>query len=143
MSGPTNLKQAGKLFKVELQNTGSPATYTAFLSARSSDFTINNGQVDVTALDSAGWKQLLQGAGIQDFAITLQGVFADNLQEQTAAGAAMANTFVNLKLISGNTDTWAGSFAISSYKRAGTFNGEETYSMTLNSSGVVTYTPHA
>ena len=34
----------------------------------------------------------------------------------------------------------AGAFLVTSYERAGEFNGEETYSLTLESSNTITYT---
>jgi predicted secreted protein len=134
--------QKGNLFVVEV-GTGSPGSYTysSLTSARSVDWTLNNSQVDVTTITSAGWKTLLQGAGIQDMAISVSGVWEDAAQEKTLVTAANANTFLPLKWINGNGDTFTGSFAVTSYKRAGTYNGEETYTASFASSGAITYTP--
>ena len=40
----------------------------------------------------------------------------------------------------GDGDSIAGTFAISSYERSGEFNGEETFSLTMESSGQLTHT---
>ena len=133
--------QKGNLFVIENGVGPSPYTYTAITSARSSEFTINNTQVDVTTITSAGWKTLLQGAGLQSMAITASGVWEDSAQEKLWVTAATTNAVVNLKWTNGNGDIIVGSFVITSYKRAGTYNGEETWNATFESSGSVTYTP--
>ncbi len=132
--------QKGNLFKLELKNSGSPVTYSAFTSARSTDFTVNNTQVDVTTMTSAGWKTLLQGAGIQDLAISISGVWEDSTQEQALVTATFANTFLALKWVNGNGDSFVGNFAVPSYKRSGTYNGEEAYTASFASTGPVTFT---
>jgi TP901-1 family phage major tail protein len=134
--------QKGNLFLLGVgSGSGSSVTYTNVTSARSVDWTLNNSQVDVTTITSAGWKALLQGAGIQSMAITLSGAWEDAAVEQAVVTAATGNTFLNLKFTNGNGDEFVGSFAVSSYKRAGTYNGEETYNASFDSNGAVTYTP--
>jgi TP901-1 family phage major tail protein len=133
----------GKLFLIQVKTPGSPPTYASVTSARSTDWTINNGQVDVTTKASDGWKELLEGAGISDMSISLSGVWTNTTQEQALAAAAVANTFMDLKFINAVGDAFEGSFAVSSYKRGGEFNGEETFTASVASAGVVTYTPAA
>jgi TP901-1 family phage major tail protein len=133
--------QKGNLFLIEVQTAvGPPAVYSGLTSARSTDWNINNAQVDVTTITSAGWKTLLAGAGIQDMTISVSGVWEDSAQEKILATAALANTLMTLKFTNGNADAFTGSFAVTSYKRAATYNGEETYTASFTSSGAVVYT---
>ena len=46
----------------------------------------------------------------------------------------------NYDLIFSDGSKIAGAFLVTSYERAGEFNGEETYSLTLESSNTITYT---
>jgi TP901-1 family phage major tail protein len=131
--------QAGNLFKIAI-NTGSGSTYTNFASARSNDWTISNTQVDVTNQSSAGWTTLLQGAGTQKMAISVQGVVQEGAEEAFLVTSTFGNAIVPLKFTNGFGDTFIGSFAISSYKRSGTYNGEEQFTASFDSSGQVTYT---
>lgn len=134
--------QKGNLFLIGVgSGSGSTITYTNVTSARSVDWTINNSQVDVTTITSAGWKTLLEGAGIQSMSITLSGAWEDAAIEQAVVSAATGNTFLNLKFTNGNDDEFTGSFSVTTYKRAGTYNGEETYNATFDSNGAVAYTP--
>jgi TP901-1 family phage major tail protein len=112
----------------------------AVLTARQTDMTINSEMVDVTAKDTAGWRDLMDGAGMKSMTITLEGPFKDATYEETLRGYAHAGSINAYTLESENGDSWAGNFQITSYSRAGTYNGEETYSMTLESAGVITFT---
>jgi len=111
------------------------------LTARQTDMTINSEVVDVTAKDTQGWRDLMEGAGTRSMTITLEGPFKDETYEETLRGYSHSATINAYTLTSATGDAWAGNFQITSYSRAGTFNGEETYSITLESAGVITYTP--
>jgi len=63
--------------------------------------------------------------------------WADVNQKIIRANKGTIDTY---KLLFGDGDHIVGSFQITSYERAGEFNGEETYSLTLESSGQVTHT---
>lgn len=110
------------------------------LTARQTDMTINSEVVDVTAKDTQGWRDLMEGAGTKSMTITLEGPFKDELYEETLRGYAHSASINAFTLTSGNGDAWTGDFQITSYSRAGVYNGEETYSMTLESAGVITFT---
>lgn len=113
---------------------------TTLAGMRTTGLAINNEQVDITNKDSGGWRELLAGAGTQSMDITVEGVFTNAAIENTVRGYAVANSINPFALVFGDGDHIVGNFAISNYQRAGTFNGEETYSMTLQSSGQPTYT---
>ncbi len=133
--------QKGSLFLVKVgDGVGSHETFTTVASARSTGMTVNNESVDITAKDSAGWRELLAGAGIQSMSITLSGVFKDSVQEELIRGYSFANSIDSYQLFSGNGDMFSGEFQVTSYSRAGEHNGEETFDLALESSGVITVT---
>lgn len=134
----------GKDFLVKRGNgelSPTPETFTTIGGMRETGMTINNEQVDITDKDGALWKTLLEGAGIQSMSIKLSGVMKNDTALVNMQAAAFANTIHNYQLLSGNGDMFAGPFAISSFERAGTNGKEETYSLTLESAGVITFTP--
>jgi TP901-1 family phage major tail protein len=110
--------------------------------------TINGEMVDVTTKDSnplvAGGadkaREILEGGGIRSMAISASGVFTDSALENDIRISAQKGQIREYKLVFGDGDDITGNFLITSYERAGEFNGEETYSMTLESSGQVTHT---
>lgn len=118
---------------------GTASGGTAIAGMRSTSMTINNEIVDVTTKDSANAQTLLAAAGVQSVTIDCAGVFTDAAVEETVRGYAFAQSINAFGLVFPNADTLDASWFISNYQRAGEYNGEETYSFTLNSSGALTY----
>lgn len=119
---------------------GTAAGGTTLAGMRVTGLTINNEQVDITNKDSAGWREFLEGAGTQSMDISVEGVFKDAAVEHTVRGYAIANSINDFALVFGDGDYIEGNFAISNYQRSGAHNGEETYSMSLQSTGQPVYT---
>ena len=113
---------------------------TTIAGARATRLVINNAMVDVTTKDSAQKRTLLAAAGIQSMSISLDGVFTDAAIEETIRGYAAADSSNTFVLLFPNGDDWTGSFQITSYERGGDVGAEETFSMTLESSGTIAYT---
>ena len=121
---------------------------TTIAGLRSTSMSINGEMVDVTTKDSnplvAGGadkaREILEGGGIRSMAISASGVFTDSALENDIRISAQKGQIREYKLVFGDGDDITGNFLITSYERAGEFNGEETYSMTLESSGQVTHT---
>ena len=110
--------------------------------------TINGEAVDITTKDSNAFissgndkaRDLLQGGGVRSMTISASGVFTDSSIENILRGFAFDGAIQNYDLVFSDGSKIAGAFLITSYERAGEFNGEETYSVTLESSNTITYT---
>lgn len=135
----------GSSFLLKENSTGTPATVGGL---RSTSMTINGEAVDITTKDSNAFitsgndkaRDLLQGGGVRSMSITASGVFTDSSTENLVRGFAFDGAIQNYDLIFSDGSKIAGAFLITSYERAGEFNGEETYSLTLESSNTITYT---
>lgn len=133
--------QKGLLFLLQMGDGGSPTeNFTSIASARETSFTHNNEVVDITAKDQNGWREILAGAGMKSVSVSISGVFKDAAIENTFRAAATAGDVDNYRIISGNGDYWSGPFIITSYERGGSYNGEETFSATLENAGAITFT---
>ena len=136
-------KGSALLLKATLSGTESTVA-----GLRSTSMTINGEMVDITTKDSDALvsggstkaRALLAGGGVSNMAISASGVFTDSTLENEVRERAQKGTIDTYKLVFGDGDNIAGSFQITSYERAGEYNGEETYSLTLESSGQVTHT---
>lgn len=122
-----------------LLKEGTAAGGTTVAGMRSTGLTVNNETVDITNKDSAGFRTLLADAGVQSMTISASGVFTDAVIEETVRGYAFAKSINAFGLLFPNGDALDGSWYITGYERAGEYNGEETYSFTLESSGTMTY----
>ena len=135
----------GSSFLLKENSTGTPATVGGL---RSTSMSINGEMVDITTKDSNAFissgndkaRDLLQGGGVRSMSITASGVFTDSSTENLVRGFAFDGAIQNYDLIFSDGSKIAGAFLITSYERAGEFNGEETYSLTLESSNTITYT---
>jgi len=132
----------GEEFLVLLGDAGGTETFTLIGGMRSTSGSINNEMIDVTNKDNMPWRTQIEG-GIKSMSLTLSGVFNAQTQLRTMMSLAMTGAIRHYKLQTGNGDEYAGSFKVSKCDRAGEHNAEETYALTLESSGAVTFTPDA
>jgi TP901-1 family phage major tail protein len=135
----------GSSFLLKDNSTGTPATIGGL---RSTSMTINGEAVDITTKDSNAFissgndkaRDLLQGGGVRSMTLSASGVFTDSSTENILRGFAFDGAIQNYDLVFSDGSKISGAFLITSYERAGEFNGEETYSVTLESSNTITYT---
>ena len=135
----------GSSFLLKDNSTGTPATMGGL---RSTSMTINGEAVDITTKDSNAFitsgndkaRDLLQGGGVRSMSISASGVFTDSSTENILRGFAFDGAIQNYDLVFSDGSKISGAFLVTSYERAGEFNGEETYSVTLESSNTITYT---
>lgn len=114
---------------------------TTIAGMRTTAMTINGEEVNVTNKDSTSqWRELLAGAGEVSMSITASGVFQDNSNLATLRGYVIARSLNTFKLLFESGDDYGGEFQVISVEQAGEWNGEVTYSVTLESSGVIAFT---
>ena len=134
-------KFKGRELRIKVRVSTGPDVFTVIGGIRTESMTINNETVDVTDKDGNGWRELLEGACITSMSLKGSGVVSnDTVFTDHIMAAVMANTHVVLKIESGLGDVWQGTFAVPSAERAGEYNKEETFSITLESAGTITYT---
>lgn len=115
-------------------------TATTIGGLRSSSLTINEETVDVTNKDSSGNRVLLADGGILSMSISGSGVFTDSTAEQSFRSAALgATTFQTFTFVIPDLGSYAGTFQVTSLEYAGEYNGEATYSFSLESSGAIAF----
>ena len=130
--------QKGAALLHKITTTGS--TYVTVCGIRSTSLTHNDEAVDVTNKDSSGNRTLLADGGIHSISVSGSGVFTDAASETTLKDAMNASTFKNFQVIIPDFGTYQGAFMVASLEYAGEYNGEVTYSVTLESSGAITFT---
>ena len=114
-------------------------TMTTIGGLRSTSITINDEAVDITNKDSGSSRTLLPSGGILSMSVSASGVFTDATSETTLRSKVHQSSFESYNIIIPDLGTYAGSFMIASLEYAGEYNGEVTYSITLESSGAITF----
>ena len=114
-------------------------TYTTVGGLRSTSISLNQETIDVTTKDSANARELLADAGVESVSISGSGVFTDATSEQTLQGAFGGANIPNFEIVLPDLGTYQGKFQITTLEYGGEYNGEMTYSITLESSGAVAF----
>ena len=128
--------QRGSAVLIKATVSGSLVTVGGL---RSSSITLNDEMVDITNKDSSNNRTLLPQGGIQSMTISGSGVFTDSTSEQQLRTSFGASSFIAYSFVIPDLGTYSGSFQITSLEFAGEYNGEATYSVTLESSGAVSF----
>lgn len=129
--------QKGRDFLLKLGTGGGAITCAAMRTTR---FTVNGEAVEVTNKDSTGWRELLAGAGKASVSIGASGLLSGSVQATDFIGRAMSRGVDAYTLFFDNGDQLAGNFQCTSFEAAGEHDGEQTYSLTLESAAAITLT---
>ena len=131
--------QKGSSLLVKIGDGASPEAFTTIGGLRSTSISLNDEAVVVTTMDSSNARTLLANGGIQTITISGSGVFTDAASEGTLRSKFGAASFSNFQIIIPDFGTYTGAFMVASLEYAGEFNGEVTYSVTLESSGTIAF----
>jgi TP901-1 family phage major tail protein len=128
----------GRDFLLKISDGISPATFTTIGGLRTTSLTIGNETVDITTKDEAPFRILLGDTGIRTVSISADGVFEDGASAQSLEDEANNGTIQEYQIVDGNGDIYQGTFIATSYEKGGDYNTELTFSVTLESAGIVT-----
>jgi TP901-1 family phage major tail protein len=131
--------QKGSSLLVKIGDGASSEAFTTVGGLRSTSISLNDEAVDVTTMDSSNQRELLANGGIQTISISGSGVFTDAASETTLRGKFGASTFSNFQIIIPGFGTYTGPFMVASLEYSGEYNGEVTYSVTLEGSGAIAF----
>ena len=111
---------------------------------RTTSLTLNSETVDVTTADNVNrWRELLPEAGIKNMSISMSGVLSNTAPHDQLIDDLIAQTVDQYGLILDSLGFFEGNFQLTQFESSGEYNGEETFSISLESGGDVTYTAGA
>lgn len=137
-------KQKGRLMLVNIGDGAGSETFAKLCGLRSKTLTINNSEIDVTTADcdtpgGALWTEVLDG--VKRISVAGNGYFKDETTETRLNTVAMASPpIANFQIVVPSFGTFAGAFFVSSVEYGGEQEDGVTYSLSLASSGTVTFT---
>lgn len=137
-----SLTRGGTAVSIDVDGSGTAEeAFETIAGLRSTTFTFNAEEIDITNQDSAQWKEVLSGAGIKSVTISGSGIFKDDYTFAKARSVALAQTLKNWRVCTNTAgDYWQGCFKITSMEQAGDYNNEASYSISLAGSGAFSYT---
>ena len=114
---------------------------TILVRLRATRLSFNAESVDVTSLESAGgWREVLGGAGVKSAAISGSGVFKDAASDERARQIFFDGETTDFQVVIPDFGTIEGAFQVASIEYSGSYNGEATYELSLNSAGALSFT---
>lgn len=130
----------GMLVLIKVGDGQSTETFYTIGGLRTSKLIINNKIVETTNRESGQWRSLLNNSGLSFVTISGSGIFTDLASEEMVRARAFTGNINNYQFIFANGDCLFGPFKIATYERNGNHDAEESYSLTLESAGNLTYT---
>ena len=129
--------QKGSAFLLKISDGAQPPAYETVAGLRTTQMSINGDAVVVTHKDSAGWRDLLSGAGTRSVSVSAAGIFLGSTAEASIRAHALAGTIDDYELSFEGGERLRGRFLVQRLDYAGDFNGERNYTLQLESSGPV------
>lgn len=129
--------EKGSAFLLKVGDGAAPPAFATVAGMRTTQLSINGEAVVVTHKGSGGWRELLSGAGVRSVSVSAAGVFTGSAAEVRVKGNALAGVIDDYRLSFEGGETLTGRFLVTRLDYAGDFNGERSYTVSLESSGVV------
>lgn len=129
--------EKGSAFLLKVGDGAEPVTYATIAGLRTTQLAINAETVVVTNKGSGGWRELLSGAGVRSVSLSGAGVFTGSAAEARVKASALAGTLDAYEVSFESGERLRGQFLLTRLDYAGDFNSERTYTLALESSGVV------
>ncbi|MEP3224894.1 MAG: phage tail protein [Parasphingorhabdus sp.] len=130
--------EKGNAFLLRIGEGDNPDSYTTIAGLRTTQLSINGEPVAITTKDSGGWRALLSGAGTRSISVSGAGVFTGSDAEIRMKNHAMNGSIESYELSFESGDNMRGDFLVSRLDYSGDYNGERSYTVSLESSGAVT-----
>jgi TP901-1 family phage major tail protein len=129
--------EKGSAFLLKVGNGATPVVYATVAGLRTTQMSVNGEMVTITSKDSGGWRELLSGAGVRSVSVSGAGVFTGSAAETRLKANALSGVLDDYRLSFESGETVTGRFLVTRLDYAGDFNGERSYTLSLESSGPV------
>jgi TP901-1 family phage major tail protein len=134
-------KQLGRALLVKIDDGSGTKNNLCGLNSKS--LTINNSSIDVTTPDCTTPEGALYTetlAGLKNVSVSGDGFFEDSTAEARMNTVAMAaDNSTTFEIVVPSFGTYSGTFRLTSLEFGGETEGGVTYSLSLESSGAVTF----
>jgi TP901-1 family phage major tail protein len=131
-------KYPGKDLLLKLGTTDSPPQFNTIAAQRTTSFTINNEQIDVTDKDDSRWRKLLEG-GVRSMSLSCAGLITDAAGYKTLLSIVTQGLITDFQIIFADGQTFEGPFQLTSVEGSGEYTDAQQYTMTIESAGDIDY----
>jgi TP901-1 family phage major tail protein len=132
--------QRGKDMLLKIGDGGAPEAFASVAGLRARTLSLNAAPVDVTTPESGGWRELLEGAGVRQAAVSGAGVFLSDASAEAVRAAFFAGAVRNWRIVVPGFGEIAGPFLIANLDYSGASEGEVDFAIALESAGPLAFT---
>ena len=129
--------EKGSAFLLKVGDGAAAPVYSTVAGLRTTQLSINGEAVVITSKASGGWRELLSGAGVRSVSVAAAGVFTGSGAEGRIKASALSGAIDDYELSFESGERMRGRFLVTRLDYAGDFNGERSYTLSLESSGQV------
>ena len=129
--------ERGSAFLLKVGDGAAVPAFATVAGLRTTQLSVNGVAGVVTSTESGGWRQLRSGAGVRSVSVSGAGVFTGSAAETRIKTSALAGMLDDYRLSFESGDSMTGRFLVTRLDYAGDFNGERSYTVSLESSGPV------
>lgn len=129
--------EKGSGFLLKVGNGGAPIAYATVGGMRTTQMSVNGAAVNVTHKESGGWRELLSGAGVRSVSVAASGIFTGTVAETRIKANALSGMLDDYELSFESGERLRAKFLVARLDYAGDYDGERTYTLSLESSGPV------
>ncbi|MEO1747225.1 MAG: phage major tail protein, TP901-1 family [Pseudomonadota bacterium] len=123
-----------------LKSVASDSSTNTVAGLRTKRLTLNSQSVEITDADSSGrWRELLAGSGQRKASLSASGIFKDQTSDEITRTRFFNGEIADWQLLIPDFGTLTGPWQISSLEYAGTYDGEVTFDIAMESAGVITF----
>lgn len=126
---------AGQDLLVKIANDAEPVAFVILGMARTTAVDVTNDLADAAVLGSSGTAAYVGAAGRRNMRIALQGMFRDSAAEAVLCAAALMAASRGYMLVFPNGDTYEADFIVESYRREGSQDGLDMFTVSLIRTG--------
>ncbi|MDR6710001.1 TP901-1 family phage major tail protein [Novosphingobium sp. 1748] len=129
--------QSGAAFLLKITDGAATPTFNTVAGLRTTQMSIAGQAVTITTKDSAGWRDLLSGAGARTISVSAAGVFMGSAAEARIRTNALGGVIDTYQLSFEDGSKMQGKFLVQKLEYSGDYNNERSYTIQLESSGPV------
>lgn len=129
--------EKGSAFLLKIGDGGDPPVFSTVAGMRTTQMQVNGDAVNVTSKESGGWRELLSGAGLRSISVSASGIFTGSGSESRVKSNALSGLLDDYELSFESGERMRGKLLVTRLDYSGDYNGERTYTLSLESSGPV------
>jgi TP901-1 family phage major tail protein len=127
----------GAAFLLKVSDGGTPEMFRTVAGLRTTQMSLSAEPVVVTHKGSGGWRELLPAGGIRAVSLSGAGVFTGSAAETQLKTQLLSGGLERFEVSFEGGERFRGRFQVTRLDYAGDFNGERSYTVSLESSGQV------